>query len=1148
MAHVQSPSAHHYIRPNTQGPRSVGNDSHEEGAARGRNGSPLESIVSIVRHRAAQCPDSLAFTYLLDGVEREATFTIGQIDRAAEGIAQYLRQRTNKGERALLMYPPGPEFIAGFLGCLYAGVVAVPAYPPRSNRHAHRLFAIARDAHARLVLTACGARSAIAAALSNTAGAGKIDVVETDGIEPGSGDEWEPEVIAPSDVAFLQYTSGSTGEPKGVVVTHQNIIANEREIQRASAPDKNTVYVSWLPLFHDMGLIGGVLQPLFLGVPAVQMSPSHFLQSPMRWLRAISKYRGTMSVAPNFAYDLCVDAAEREGIAGLDLSTWRVAWNGAEPIRPDTLERFSSTFSSVGFGENVHQPCYGLAESTLLVSSKVAGRTPCVVEVDQQALQSGHVRYASGATGGRKLVSSGIPSGLDVLIVDPATCEECDGDRVGEIWVAGNSVADGYWNSSDETQQVFHAFTATTRRGPFMRTGDLGFLSGQELFVTGRLKDVVNIRGRNLYPSDIESAILAAIPAVRPNACAAVRAEHHSGESLAIVVEADRRLARQLHLDGQSNSTGGEQSRLPASDFLGAIRRAVVNECGVLPSKIVIVKPGVFPRTSSGKVQRQECMRGVRDGTLDALLIWDSGRKGTTATDDPRGGAFQKDASPVSVQETLVELVKNLLKEDGAEAVHHIDLHEPLASIGIDSLAAVRLVASIEAAIGCQLEPELIHDLPTISSLASYIESLSAARKAERARQVSPVAIESESERAGTDRATPPPLGRERYLQRTERINAMRAAGHYFYESAIESHGSVHALVDGRPMLMFGSYSYLGLNGHPKIEEAVVGAVQRFGSGHHGVRLLAGTTTLHKALESQLASALRAEDSIVFGSGYTANLATITALVGRGDAIIADEWIHASLVDGCRLSGAEHQTFRHNDLNDLERKLETASRRHVLVVIDGVYSMEGDIAPVPDIALLCKRYGAMLMVDEAHSFGVLGATGGGIQEHFGLPSEAIDVKMATLSKAIPSMGGVVAGSTKLIDYLRHHARGYIFSAALPTASVAAASAAIDVLQAEPWRITQLRTNEKQFRDRLVESGLTVTASQSPIVPVLCRNEGQALRMTACARRDGLFVVPVTYPAVPMNAPRLRTCVMATHSSVDIEGAVQILAKALVEAS
>jgi 8-amino-7-oxononanoate synthase len=377
-----------------------------------------------------------------------------------------------------------------------------------------------------------------------------------------------------------------------------------------------------------------------------------------------------------------------------------------------------------------------------------------------------------------------------------------------------------------------------------------------------------------------------------------------------------------------------------------------------------------------------------------------------------------------------------------------------------------------------------------------------------------------------------------------ERHQALASEDLYFYNQPIEElAGGVRVRTAGREMLMFASYSYLGLIGHPKINAAAKAAIDKFGSGTHGVRLLAGTLTLHRELEETIARFKGTEDAVTYSSGYVTNLSAISTMVGRHDVVISDKLNHASIVDGCLLSGADMVRFKHNDMADLERCLQKAdSTATKLVVVDAVFSMDGDIIDLPTTSALCKKYGAWLMVDEAHSIGVLGKTGRGIEEHFGLEG-AIDLKMGTLSKTIPSVGGYLAGSKDLMHMFRHASRAFIFSAALPPAQAAAAKAAFEVILDEPERVETLRGNAAHFIEGLKQLGFDTMRSETAIVPVLCGTDERAFMVTKYCQQENIFVLPVVSPAVPEGLARLRATVLAAHTRDDIDTALAVMEKA-----
>ena len=463
------------------------------------------TIIDVLRQRALQKPDLIAYSFLNDGEERESTLTYSELDQRARAIGAYLQSLGAAGEPVLLLYPPGNDYIAAFFGCLYARAAALPAYPPRINAHLQRVQKIAADARATIALTS---QQVLSRGLVDSAGLGSLRWHTIENLSTDWADRWQRPSIDADTLAFLQYTSGSTSMPKGVMVSHGNLLHNQRLIQQAFRQNDQLIIVSWLPLYHDMGLIGGILQPLFVGGKCILMSPTAFLQRPFRWLQAISEYKATTSGGPNFAYDICIDKITPEQRATLDLSSWTVAFNGSEPVRAETLERFAAAFEPCGFRREAFHPCHGLAEATLLVSGGRIGKGPTVKSVSTHGLASNRVIDASAADGGQAIVGSGaLPVKGSIAIVDPQTMTPCPPGHIGEIWVSGLSVAGGYWNAPEETARTFQAFISDSKEGPFLRTGDLGFVENSELFVTGRLKDLIIIRGVNYYPQDIERTV-----------------------------------------------------------------------------------------------------------------------------------------------------------------------------------------------------------------------------------------------------------------------------------------------------------------------------------------------------------------------------------------------------------------------------------------------------------------------------------------------------------------------------------------------------------------------------------------------------------------------------------------------------------------
>lgn len=567
-----------------------------------------ETILDRLRAHAESRPDQLAYRFLREDGGSEA-LTFGQLDRRVHGLAARFSKNASPGDRAMLMYPPGLEFIEAFLACLATGIIAIPAYPPRPNRKAERQWAILEDATPSLILIS----SQVAPKNRKPPPVGSPTAyIVTDEIDLANEDCWNPPTICPDTVAFLQYTSGSTGTPRGVIVTHGNLMANEKAIQAAFGHTQEDVVVGWLPVFHDMGLIGNVLQPLYVGFPAILFSPTSFLRDPVRWLRTISEYCGTTAGAPNFAYDHCARSIKEEQKEGLDLRSWKVAYNGAEPVRAETVDRFVAAFAGCGFRKEVFFPCYGLAEATLFVSGGPAGKEPRRRCVDPSALEAGKVAAAEPPDG-RLLVGSGRPAGgTKVVVIDPSTQTTIPAGRVGELWVSSPGVAAGYWGREDESQSVFGNYLASGE-GPFLSTGDLGFIDGEEVFVTGRSKDLIIIRGRNIYPQDVEAAVAHVLPFVEANACAAFAVEENGAERLGVVIEADRGLVRIARTAIEGNGKA-EAAIAELALTVGKVRKVIGDEFEVPVHAIAFVRPGSFPRTSSGKVQRQACRDELRQG------------------------------------------------------------------------------------------------------------------------------------------------------------------------------------------------------------------------------------------------------------------------------------------------------------------------------------------------------------------------------------------------------------------------------------------------------------------------------------------------------------------------------------------------------
>jgi amino acid adenylation domain-containing protein len=636
------------------------------------------TVIEILRYQSAIQPDAEAFTFLVDGENQAVTWTYRELDWRACAIAAQLQALGLSGERALLLYPPGLDYLAAFFGCLYAGVIAVPAYPPRNQRNTPRILSILTDAQAAIVLTTSTALTQIQSLLGTFENTTSLKWLTTDNLTLDVACSWQEPIINQDTLAFLQYTSGSTGTPKGVMLTHGNLLHNAAATYLYMEHSSSSKFVTWLPIYHDMGLIGGVLQPLYGGFPCIMMPPALFLQRPYLWLQAISRYGGTTSGAPNFAYELCTQKITSEQRSKLDLSSWTVAFNGAEPIRYQSLELFAQTFGECGFRKVAFYPCYGMAETTLMVSGSVKNALPKVKAVGKSSLESNQVvDVIFGEEHSQCLVSCGrsLPQ-QELAIVNPETLTRCATSEVGEVWVSSPSIGKGYWNRPEETKQNFGTYLQDTGKGPFLRTGDLGFLDDGELFITGRVKDLIIIRGRNLYPQDIELTSECAHRVLRKGSSAAFAIEVDGEERVVIVQEVEFR------------------AKPNVEEVTTAICAAVSEAHELQVYGVVLIKAGTIPKTSSGKIQRRATKAQFLAGSLDVI----SSSIFEVAVEEARSLTCEELLSVDSqlrlgaVESYLQSLVAWVLQVN----ISQLDSKQPLIRLGLDSLKVFELKNRVE--------------------------------------------------------------------------------------------------------------------------------------------------------------------------------------------------------------------------------------------------------------------------------------------------------------------------------------------------------------------------------------------------------------------------------------------------------------------
>ncbi|MEG4517833.1 MULTISPECIES: amino acid adenylation domain-containing protein [unclassified Microcoleus] len=705
------------------------------------------NLVELLKNRALHQPEQ-KYTFLLDGKTETASLTYRELDAIARSHAARLQTLGVTGDRALLLFPPGLDYLAAFFGCLYAKVIAVPLYPPKLKRNLAKISAIALDAGATVAIAPARHRENLEQLCQQAPELKGLRWLTAEMLS-GDGEKWQQPPIHPDEVAYLQYTSGSTSTPKGVMVSHANVLYNIEYIDRGFNHDSESVAVTWLPPFHDMGLIDGLLKPLYLGIPSYFMPPAAFIQNPMCWLEAISRYKATHSGGPNFAYDLCASKISKilgDGEKMLDLSSWRVAYNGAEPIHKETLERFTKAFEPCGFHADAFCPAYGMAETTLKIATVRSGITPTFLPVDAGALENNHiVEVGEGEGGARTLVGCGFPEfGTLVAIVNPESLTQCQPQEVGEIWVAGETVARGYWNRPEETEKTFQAYLSDTSEGPFLRTGDLGFLRDGELFITGRLKDLIIIRGRNLYPQDIERTAERSHPSLRQAAIAAFSVEVAGEEQLVIVQELQSRKAPDN-----------------AEEIISAIRSSIAQEYEVQVYGVVLIKPGSIPKTTSGKIQRRAAYADFLADNLEVvassvLELADSVEIESQLTREILQTAELEERqslleaylwqqvnrrgiySPANSQSRLKPTEEESSIHFSASGQTQDIIDRPLSSFGLDSLRIFELKNQIESDLGVTVSvADLFEDRSMARLAVQILEQLTGNTKAAVPRPVS---------------------------------------------------------------------------------------------------------------------------------------------------------------------------------------------------------------------------------------------------------------------------------------------------------------------------------------------------------------------------------------------------------------------------
>jgi len=653
-------------------------------------------IPDLLKYRSEITPDNNSYIFLRDGENDEDIVTWKQLyDESLKVAAQLQRQKT-KGERVILFFPPGTAFIKALYGCFLSNAIAVPAYPPRKNRSLDRIKALVNDSGAKFILSTTEIFNSCERSFSDVTELKDQAWILTDTIEPEVAGFHEIKIKA-DDIALLQYTSGSTGMPKGVMVTHINIIRNLEFIRQSFQLSPQSVSVSWLPSFHDMGLIDATIGAVYNGYTAVLMPSVSFIQKPLRWLKAITKYKGTHGGAPNFAFDLCVNEVSETEREGIDLSSMTTLYCGAEPIRKDTFEKFIKAYSPYGLTREAMYPCYGMAETTLIISGIEAGTGPKYLNISASAFEENKVRVLTEDTADSKyLVGVGHPwIDTRVKIVNPETLKECNESETGEIWVNGSIVTAGYWNSPESTENSFHA-KLDNEETHYFRTGDLGFFHDNELYITGRLKDMIILQGKNYYPHDIEDVAEKSHTALRSCCSAAFSVEIDNSEKLVIVAEVERTAIRNLNVE----------------EVCSAIRQKIFEEFEQSVYAIQLLRTASILKTSSGKIQRKACRTAFLNKTLEVV------------------GESVYDIGNVSSQETVAHNQTTVLAwlmlwihTKMNVTLDKIDVTKNLSFYGLNSLKAVQLQEDILQKYSVNIAPYLFDKL-TILDLSERTISM----------------------------------------------------------------------------------------------------------------------------------------------------------------------------------------------------------------------------------------------------------------------------------------------------------------------------------------------------------------------------------------------------------------------------------------
>ncbi|OCA53031.1 aminotransferase class I/II-fold pyridoxal phosphate-dependent enzyme [Photorhabdus namnaonensis] len=1083
----------------------------------------MNTICQLIEKRASENAGELIFRFLSDGEREEEQLSWKSLHRGQKSIAYYLQQYCQPGERAIVMLPSGLLFVQTMAACLYSSVVAVPVNSARpEGRGWDTILKIIMDSDARFVITTSKQSEKIKEALAKEDSFNEVRVISANELIEAQEDT---SYRGGSNLAFLQYTSGSTGDPKGVMVGYENLISNLAAIKNRFVCSEAGCGVIWLPPYHDMGLLGGILQPFYSGVPVVLMPPTSVIQQPALWLKAISKYKATISGGPNFIYEQSVERISDKDLESIDLSSWKNAFSGAEPVRADILQRFAERFGPYGFNKDALYPCYGLAEGTLYVSGPVTDNSGMKVEnFNTKALSEGNAIKANSVNGNITLVNHGKPyENQEIIICKADTADVLPEGKVGEIWLKGASVTYGYWNNEKATGSAFNQYTSDNK-GPYLRTGDLGFLFDGELYISGRIKDVIIIRGKNHYPQDIENTSQISDAALISGGCVAFADE----KGIIIIQEIKR----------------SEIKKINVKEIMKKIRVNITNNHEVSVSKIILIRPGGILKTSSGKVRRKAMQELLLSGKLTAIDEWSA----QSASRDQQNNHQDTNRSFV------INWFDNWLIRETGEALPDMTAGEILLdNLGIDSLQKATLLADFSDLISYQLPSDIFESHEYLGSFLNELEAIY--NFISGYNQLSPelrTQITGQLENEGDHQAfedidaIPEEFFDLVHLKGVKEIEArlesMQGVSLPFFTTHEGVNGS-HTVMNEENYLNFSNHNYLGLAQHPDVQSASIEAINQYGTSPSAARIVAGQRPVHVDLEAEIAKFTGHEDAITFVSSNFCNVTVIGHLMQRGDLILYDEYSHDSLLQGGKLSQADMLPFAHNNWQMADEILNKKRKhyRKVMLFIEGAYSMDGDIPDLKKFVEIKKKYKALLMVDECLSIGVVGKSGRGVCEHCDVMPSEIDICMGGISKSFASCGGYIAGKRSFITYLRYTTPGFVYTTGMPPAVAASALTAIKVIQKEKYRVHEVQELSKYFINKANALGLdTGFSKDTPVIPLMIGDENKCIYIYQKLRENLINVQPILYPAVPENKARLRLFINYGHTVEDINKVLNII--------